>query len=303
MPRSTNLTVCFADFQDSTSLFETHGDDRARKIVGRTLSLVAEVSEINDGTVVKSLGDGIMCIFSNLPSAAHAATRFLQAVKEDETLASLGIELRGGLCYGRVLQEEDGDVFGDAVNTASRLVEWAHADQVVTTAETRDALPEYLQNQTRSLGETILRGKEEPVEVVELLIKKSESDLTVAEAPARSAVRGQERVLRVRHQDEGFTVRQNSFWIGRSARADLRIDDSRVSRMHAIIDRQHGTFQITDQSTNGTHVQLGGDESPLFLHHEQLVLRGTGHISLGRPIGSNGAHRLRFESVMESAAE
>lgn len=299
MPRSTNLAVCFADIQDSTSLFETHGDDRARNIVDRTLTLTAEVTQTHDGTVVKSLGDGLMCTFPELSSAAHATARFLQVVEEDETLASLGIELRGGFCYGMVLQEEDGDVFGDAVNTASRLAEWAHADQVVTTARTRDALPEYLQNQTRSLGETVLRGKEKPVEVVELLIEKSESDLTVAEDPARDAMQEKERVLRMCHQGEHFTVRQGPLWLGRSTEADLRIDDSRVSRMHAVIDKQRDVFQIADQSTNGTHVRLGGDEDALFLHHDQLHLHGTGYISLGWPIGSNEAHRLRFENIVE----
>lgn len=303
MPRTTDLAVCFADICDSTFLFETHGDDRARKIVGRTLTLIAEAIKTHDGTVVKSLGDGLMGTFPEFSSAAHAAAQFPQVVKEDETLASLGIEVRGGLCYGTVVQEEDGDVFGDAVNTASRLAEWARADQVVTTAKAREALPEYLQNQTRSLGETILRGKEEPVEIVELLIKQSGSDLTVVESSARSATQEQERVLRVRHQGEDFTVRQDPLWLGRGAKADLRINDARVSRMHAVIEKKRGVFQIVDQSTNGTHVRLGEDEDALFLHHEQLLLRGTGRISLGRPLGSNEAHRLRFESIIETSEE
>ncbi len=301
--RTTDLAICFADICDSTFLFETHGDDRARKIVGRTLTLIAEAIKTHDGTVVKSLGDGLLGTFPEFPSAAHAAAQFPQVVKEDETLVSLGIEVRGGLCYGTVLQEEDGDVFGDAVNTASRLAEWARADQVVTTAQARDALPEYLQKQTRSLGETILRGKEEPVEIVELLIKQSQSDLTVVESPARSATQEQERVLCVRHQGDRFTVRQDPLWLGRGAKADLRINDARVSRMHAVINKQRDVFQITDQSTNGTYVQLGGDEGALYLRHDQLLLRGTGHISLGRPLDSNDTHRLHFESIMETSEQ
>lgn len=299
MSRTTELAVCFADICDSTALFETHGDDRAREIVGRTLDLIAEAIESHDGTVVKSLGDGIMGTFPEFPPAAHAAVQFPEVVKNDDTLAALDIEVRSGLCYGSVLQEEDGDVYGDAVNTASRLADWAHPSQVVTTVEARDTLPEYLQKRTRSLGETILRGKKEPVEIVELLGGQSGSDLTVAEVPTPTTTRRQERVLRLMHADDTVTVRQDPLWVGRGAKADLRVNDVRVSRMHAVVKKKRDSFQLVDQSTNGTYVQIG-EEDALFLHHEQLLLHGTGHISLGRPLDTNDAHRLRFECVMDT---
>ena len=43
--------------------------------------------------------------------------------------------------------------------------------------------------------------------------------------------------------------------IGRTRRSDIRIDDSSVSRRHAIIERKDGRFFLKDlKSTNGTSV-------------------------------------------------
>lgn len=304
MPRTTELAVCFADVCDSTSLFETHGDDRARAIVGRTLELIGDEIEGHDGTIVKSLGDGVLGTFPEVPAGAQAAVQFPQVVKDDQELASLGIQIRVGLCYGPVLRESDGDVFGDAVNTASRLADWARADQVVMTAEARNALPEYLQNRTRTLGQTILRGKEEPVTIVELLGEQGQSNLTVVETAARgsTAQSKDDRLLHLEYEDDRHLVRQDRMWLGRGTGADLQVDDARVSRVHAYIDRHRDSFRIVDQSTNGTYVQIG-DEDALFLHHEQLLLHGRGKISLGRPIDAEDAHRLHFSCTVDAPEE
>jgi class 3 adenylate cyclase len=295
MSRSTELAICFADICDSTSLFEEHGDDEAREIVGRVLDVVSGVIEDYNGTVVKTIGDEVMGTFSELIAATSAVTKFPQAVESDEELAALGIEIRVGMCYGSVVQEEDGDVYGDAVNTASRLVDWARPDQVVTTADTLGPLPDFFGSRTRNLGETTLRGKEESVEIVELLGEQSGSNLTVVEDRGPAPTQEERRdVLVLEYGDESVTIEQGPLMIGRGSKSDLRISDSRVSRMHAVIERRRDAFILTDSSTNGTYVQIG-DEDVMFLHREQLRLHGTGHLSLGRQVDADDAQLLRFE--------
>jgi len=300
MSSTTELAICFADICDSTSLFEEYGDDEARDIVGRVLDLVSDVIEEYNGTVVKTIGDEVMGTFPELVAATSAVTKFPKAVKRDDSLAALGIEIRVGMCYGSVVQEDDGDVYGDAVNTASRLVDWARPEQVVTTAETLAPLPDFFESRTRNLGSTTLRGKEEPVEIVELLGEQSGSNLTVVEdrgpIPEQSANRN---VLALRYGDETITVEQGPLMLGRGSKSDLQISDSRVSRMHAVIERQRDSFMITDSSTNGTYVQIG-DEEVMFLHREQLRLHGTGHLSLGRHVDADDAKLLRFECKTET---
>lgn len=295
MSRTTELAICFADICDSTALFEEYGDDKARDIVGQVLDVIAEVIEEYNGTVVKTIGDEVMGTFPKLIAATSAVTKFPQAVQAEENLATLGIKIRVGMCYGSVVQEEDGDVYGDAVNTASRLVDWAKPEQVITTAETLEPLPDFFESRTRNLGSTTLRGKEEPVEIVELLGEQSGSNLTVVESRnPEPADETDETVLSLRYGDETITVEQGPLMLGRGSKSDLQITDSRVSRMHAVIERQRDSFMLTDSSTNGTYVQIG-DEDVMFLHREQLRLHGTGHLSLGRHVNAEDAQLLQFE--------
>ncbi len=295
MSRTTELAICFADICDSTALFEEYGDDKAREIVGQVLDVISEVIREYNGTVVKTIGDEVMGTFPDLIAATSAVTKFPQALQQEKKLAALGIEIRVGMCHGSVVQEDDGDVYGDAVNTASRLVDWARPEQVVTTAGTLEPLPDFFESRTRNLGETVLRGKEEPVEIVELLGEQSGSNLTVVESRDPEPAQQQERnVLSLRYGDDTITVEQGPFMLGRGSKSDLRISDSRVSRMHAVIERQRDSFMITDSSTNGTYVQIG-DEEVMFLHREQLRLHGTGHLSLGRHVEADDAQLLRFE--------
>jgi len=300
MSRTTELAICFADICDSTSLFEEYGDDRAREIVGRVLGVVSEVIDDYNGTVVKTIGDEVMGTFSEVIAATSAVTKFPRAVEADDELAALGIEIRVGMCYGSVVQEDDGDVYGDAVNTASRLVDWARPDQVVTTARTLEPLPDFFESRTRNLGATTLRGKEERVEIVELLGEQSGSNLTVVEdrGPAPEQHDNQD-VLSLQYRDQTITVEQGPYMLGRGSKSDLQIADSRVSRMHAVIERQRDTFMLTDSSTNGTYVQIG-DEDVIFLHREQLRLHGSGQLSLGRHVEADDAQLLHFTCDSQS---
>jgi class 3 adenylate cyclase len=302
MSRTTELAICFADICDSTALFEEHGDDRARDIVGRVLGLLSDVIGDYNGTVVKTIGDEVMGTFPELLAATSAVSTFPRAVASDDELAALGVEIRVGMCYGSVVQEDNGDVYGDAVNTASRLVDWARPAQVVTTAETLAPLPDYFESRTRNLGATTLRGKEQAVEIVELLGEQSGSNLTVVEDRGPVPDRRRDRtVLCLQHDDRRITVEQGPVMIGRGAESDLRVADSRVSRSHAVIERQRDAFLLTDSSTNGTYVQIG-DEEVLFLHREQLRLHGSGQLSLGRQLGAEEARPLRFRCETRSEA-
>jgi hypothetical protein len=173
---------------------------------------------------------------------------------------------------------------------------------VVTTAETLGPLPDYFESRTRNLGETMLRGKDEPVEIVELLGEQSGSNLTVVgdrgPAPTPDTDRN---VLSLEHDDRRITVEQGPFMIGRGSESDLRVADSRVSRTHAVIERQRDAFLLTDSSTNGTYVQIG-DEEVMFLHREQLRLHGSGQLSLGRHLDADDAQPLRFSCETRSKA-
>ena len=70
---TTELAVLFADVCGSTRLYDTLGDEEARSRIGCVLSRLAEVTVRNDGTVVKSIGDELLCTFPDGDHAVEAA--------------------------------------------------------------------------------------------------------------------------------------------------------------------------------------------------------------------------------------
>jgi len=88
--------------------------------------------------------------------------------------------------------------------------------------------------------------------------------------------------LRLRWRGEHLELDQycHGVTIGRSARADITIESEYASRIHAELCHQDTCFVLRDTSTNGTYVKT--DEAEVYLHDDQLILRGEGSISLGR---------------------
>ena len=55
----------------------------------------------------------------------------------------------------------------------------------------------------------------------------------------------------------------------------------------------HAKFFLIDQSTNGTFVLIKGSERA-YLRREELALRGTGVISLGRAVSEDSPEAIHF---------
>lgn len=97
------------------------------------------------------------------------------------------------------------------------------------------------------------------------------------------------RCLCLRWRDNTVTLLPESptVTMGRDDQSDVCIDSDLASRIHAQLSFQETNFVLTDHSTNGTFVQIDAD-AEICLHNEQIVLRGSGVISLGRCI--RGGH-------------
>jgi predicted component of type VI protein secretion system len=69
--------------------------------------------------------------------------------------------------------------------------------------------------------------------------------------------------------------------IGRADDNDIVIRGNLISRLHATIELSRGRFTLTDQSTNGTFVQIVGEEES-FVRRDSMAIKGEGMIGLGR---------------------
>src|SRR5687768_435018 len=115
--QKTNLAVLFADVTDSTRLYEAIGDTAAFGNVREVVGLLKGITEAYGGRVVKTIGDGLMCVFPDADNAASAAGEMQRQIGERPPLKSgKTIMIRVGFHYGPVIQDGD-DVFGDRKST------------------------------------------------------------------------------------------------------------------------------------------------------------------------------------------
>ena len=299
----TKLAIVFADISKSTQLFEAYGNLRARNIVTHTLNVLSEVTVDYNGKVVKTIGDEVMCTFDDLEKAVEASIRMPQVILEDPLLVEIGLAIKVGLHHGDVLREED-DVYGDAVNVAARMVQLARPDQIITTRDTVELLPGYQHASMRSLGSVNVRGKQNDIEIFELIWQTDATDLTIMHGQASFVQRPPRAQLILKYSGEDYHLEREAtpFLIGRGEKNDLVVRDQSVSRTHASIEYRRGKFVLIDRSTNGTFLQIL-DEEVVFLHREQMHLRREGIILLGQDGSDSCDHAIHFQCAYRSNDE
>jgi class 3 adenylate cyclase len=287
---SSGLAVLFADVSGSTRLYETLGDERALATIARCLSLVREACDSHAGRVIKTIGDEAMAVFAAADDAALAAAAMQSRITDEAEIASRRLAIRVGFHFGPAL-EADGDVFGDSVNVAARLVGVAHAAQVITSAATAAALSPWLRVRTRELTALTVKGKLRDMNVFELLWQDSADELTTISTRIITPIAR----LRVRHGTREIMLGewQALLGLGRDAQNDVVIADRMASRMHAHIERRRDRFVLVDHSSNGTFLTIEG-EPEIPLRREEFILRGKGHISFGHAYAKDPSETVEF---------
>ncbi len=93
MKNNQQLAIMFADIAGSTQLYETVGNSQAREATSRCIALLSQVTLKYQGSVIKTIGDEVMCTFPSSDQAARAAVNMQESVSGLET--SLSYKLHG----------------------------------------------------------------------------------------------------------------------------------------------------------------------------------------------------------------
>ena len=125
--------MCFLDITGYTRLTQELGDAAAADLASRLARLVERTSVSNGGRPVKWLGDGVMFFFKDPGPGVVAALEMVAGVAE----AGLP-PAHVGLHAGPVIFQE-GDYYGQTVNLASRIAEYARPGEVLVSQEVVDA--------------------------------------------------------------------------------------------------------------------------------------------------------------------
>jgi adenylate cyclase len=290
-------SVVFADLVGSTGIFERLGDETAGRFVTQLTTALAKIFEQHNGRVVKMLGDGLFVVFPEEIQALTACIAIQERLQQKPVRpGGMGrpVQMQMGIESGEVV-EIQGDCYGDAVNSAARLADLAGADQILTTQRVREALPPVQQAKLRSLGPMYLRGKAEVTEVYRVEWQP-ERDAEATVMGVSMFGHPSESNLAITFADQSCTMqpRGEPLTLGRLATADLPVNDSRVSRVHATIEWRGGHFVLSDASSFGTWVYFGNQVEPVVLRRTECYLVGQGQIALGCDRNSDAAPIASF---------
>lgn len=285
------LSILFADIVGSTRLYETVGDAKARELTSQCIQLMSDVTKEHQGTVIKTIGDEVMCTFPSADLAASASVRMQEDVQEGQW--SCPLQIRVGFHYGDVI-EENGDVFGDAVNLAARMAAQAKADQIITTGETLDIMSPHLSQDGRELICAHVKGKSELIRICELTWGEAE-ELTIMGGSSTLAPEHKTDVVRASYHEKSVLVSEaiGAVSMGRGKNNTFIVLDTMSSRDHAKIELRRGRTYLVDKSTNGTFVSTTTGEN-FKVHQDEHILSGKGVIGLGREVTSTDPLAVHF---------
>lgn len=162
--------IMFTDMVGYTSLTQ-RSEDRAMKVLDDHRRVVRPLFQKHNGREVKTMGDAFLVEFPSPLEAVRCAYEIQESFHElNASRPEDGrVMLRIGIHLGDVIHSQD-DVYGDAVNVASRIQPLALPGGVCISEQVYDSVRRKFELPFESMGRKELKNVEEPTEVFRLVL-------------------------------------------------------------------------------------------------------------------------------------
>ena len=179
----------FTDMVDYTSISEKN-EELALTLLEDHRQLLRPVFARHGGREVKTVGDGFLVEFPSALEAVRCALEIQQLMyrRNQGVTSEKKILLRVAVHLGDV-EHRDGDVYGDAVNIASRIQSLTDPGGICITQQVYDHVRKNEEFRMVALGQNRLKNVQNPTEVYRVLplTERGEPTKTVALEPRRVA--------------------------------------------------------------------------------------------------------------------
>lgn len=167
MAQSRQLAaIMFTDIVGYSALM---GDDEqaAFELLNKSRLIQKPLIEQYGGKWIKELGDGVLATFSTVTDAVNCACSIIKGCETKN-----GLNLRIGIHQAEIVFE-NGDVFGDGVNIASRLQSVAPPGVICISDTVRNNILNRKDISTRFIKEENLKHIKEPMKIYEIVLDKT----------------------------------------------------------------------------------------------------------------------------------
>ncbi|HQI17957.1 MAG TPA: adenylate/guanylate cyclase domain-containing protein, partial [Leptospiraceae bacterium] len=189
------MTVLFSDIRSFTSLSESMTPEQNFRFINSYLNQVGPVVREHHGFIDKYIGDAIMALFDSPDNALMSSIGMLRALEvwnhgrlsAGYAPVRTGIGLHtGDLMLGTIGEKSrmEGTVISDHVNLASRMegLTKIYGTSLIISNRTQSLLKDPSRFSFRTLDRVQVKGKKEPVIVIEVLDGETDSVRQLKEA-------------------------------------------------------------------------------------------------------------------------
>jgi TolB-like protein/class 3 adenylate cyclase/Tfp pilus assembly protein PilF len=157
-PTRRLAAIMFADMVGYTALMQSD-EDGARAQRDRHRAIQTAAVAAHHGEILQYYGDGTLSIFPSAVEAVQCAVEIQLQLRDEEL-----IPLRVGVHTGDIVRDQ-GDIYGDGVNVASRIEGLAAPGGVVISGKVFDEIKNHPSLSTVSLGSVRLKNVERLTDV------------------------------------------------------------------------------------------------------------------------------------------
>ncbi len=161
--------IMFTDMVGFTAAAQS--DERgALELLAELEQLLRPLTARYQGRVVKSLGDGMLVEFDSALRATECAVEMQRLIHERNSQGDVTpVRMRVGIHMGEV-EQRNGDIFGDAVNVASRLEPLADPGGVCVSAPVLDQVRNRLPTAFEKLPPVALKNVHTPIDIYRVVL-------------------------------------------------------------------------------------------------------------------------------------
>ena len=156
--------IMFTDIVGYTALMGKD-EQKAFELLNKNRQIQKPIIEQYNGRWIKELGDGILASFTTDSDAVNAAIKIQEACNNTKEFF-----LRIGIHQGEVVFEGD-DIFGDAVNIASRIQAIAEPGGIFVSESVHNNVCNKQGIETMFVKQETLKNVKEPVRIYKVIAK------------------------------------------------------------------------------------------------------------------------------------
>jgi adenylate cyclase len=170
---NTNLAILIAHVSNREELPKYNENNVVDVNLRFCHERILKIMDKYEGNLVRNTGDRIICSFVSVNYAANAAIKMNRELNTnlidmgDNNVMDTALSVHVGIHYGETIMDSN-DIYGDAVNIASQLVDLAQKEYIFTTGSTVELLSPELQELAYFVKSINLKSDPENIELFEI---------------------------------------------------------------------------------------------------------------------------------------